>query len=136
MNRTTTMADISDILLLVENFPINNRLEIDLDAKVSVKDKKEIIERLGMDSKLLSFRDIINLLTNFIKGIYSTDAKIASVDRLDELRKIGARILRNIYYLIFVWLLLREIIWTQNCSWDMLLRLLVLATNSTSYYQQ
>ena len=89
MNRTTTVADISDILLLVENFPINNRLEIDLDAKVSVKDKKEIIERLGMDSKLLSFRDIINLLTNFIKGIYSTDAKIASVDRLDELRKIG-----------------------------------------------
>lgn len=89
MNRTTTVADISDILLLVENFPINNRLEIDLDAKVSVKDKKEIIERLGMDSKLLSFRDIINLLTNFIKGIYSTDTKIASVDRLDELRKIG-----------------------------------------------
>src|ERR687892_2301433 len=89
MNRTTTVADISDILLLVENFPINNRLEIDLDAKVSVKDKKEIIERLGMNSKLLSFRDIINLLTNFIKGIYSTDAKIASVDRLDELRKIG-----------------------------------------------
>lgn len=88
MNRTTTVADISDILLLVENFPINNRLEIDLDAKVSVK-KKEIIERLGMNSKLLSFRDIINLLTNFIQGIYSTDAKIASVDRLDELRKIG-----------------------------------------------
>ncbi|HZA63226.1 MAG TPA: hypothetical protein VE573_10170 [Nitrososphaeraceae archaeon] len=88
-NRTTTVADISDILLLVENFPINNRLEIDLDAKVSVKDKKEIIERLGMNSKLLSFRDIINLLTNFIQGIYSTDAKIASVDRLDELRKIG-----------------------------------------------
>ena len=77
MNRTTTVADISDILLLVENFPINNRLEIDLDAKVSVKDKKEIIERLGMNSKLLSFRDIINLLTNFIQGIYSTDAKIA-----------------------------------------------------------
>ena len=85
MNRTTTVANISDILLLVENFPINNRLEIDLDAKVSVK-KKEIIERLGMNSKLLSFRDIINLLTNFIQGIYSTDAKI---DRLDELRKIG-----------------------------------------------
>ena len=86
MNRTTTVADISDILLIVENFPINNRLEIDLDAKVSVK-KKEIIERLGMNSKLLSFRDIINLLTNSIQGIYSTDAKI--VDRLDELRKIG-----------------------------------------------
>ena len=66
MNRTTTVADISDILLLVENFPINNRLEIDLDAKVSVK-KKEIIERLGMNSKLLSFRDIINLLTNLSK---------------------------------------------------------------------
>lgn len=63
MNRTTTVADISDILQLVENFPINNRLEIDLDAKVSVKDKREIIERLGMNSKLLSFRDIINLLT-------------------------------------------------------------------------
>ena len=89
MNRTTTVADISDILLLVENFPINNRLEIDLDAKVSVKDKKEIIERLGMNSKLLSFRDIINLLTNFIRGIYSTDTKTASVDRLDELRKLG-----------------------------------------------
>ena len=66
MNRTTTVADISDILLIVENFPINNRLEIDLDAKVSVK-KKEIIERLGMNSKLLSFRDIINLLTNLSK---------------------------------------------------------------------
>lgn len=67
MNRTTTVADISDILLLVENFPIDNRLEIDLDAKISVKDKKEIIERLGMNSKLLSFRDIINLLTNLSK---------------------------------------------------------------------
>lgn len=88
MNRTTTVADISDILLLVENFPINNRLEIDLDAKVSVKDKREIIERLGMNSKLLSFRDIINLLTNFIKGIYSADTKTASVDRLDERRKL------------------------------------------------
>lgn len=42
MNRTTTVADISDILLLVENFPIDNRLEIDLDAKVSVKDKKKL----------------------------------------------------------------------------------------------
>lgn len=88
MNRTTTVADISDILLLVENFPINNRLEIDLDAKVSVKDKREIIERLGMNSKF-SFRDIINLLTNFIKGIYSAGTKTASVDRLDELRKLG-----------------------------------------------
>lgn len=91
MNRTTTVADISDILLIVENFPINNRLEIDLDAKVSVKDKREIIERLGMNSKLLSFRDIINLLTNFIKGIYSADTKTASVDRLDERRKLGCR---------------------------------------------
>ena len=136
MNRTTNVADISDILLLVENFPIDNRLEIDLDAKVSVKDKKEIIERLGMNSKLLSFRDIINLLTSFTKGIYTTDTKIASVDRLDELRKLGCTYPHNIYYLIFVWQLLREIIWTQNCSWDMLLRLLVLATNSTSYYQQ
>ena len=54
-----------------------------------MKDKREIIERLGMNSKLLSFRDIINLLTNFIKGIYSAGTKTASVDRLDEPRKLG-----------------------------------------------
>src|SRR5215210_9302338 len=89
MNGTTDSADISDILLLVENFPINNRLEIRLDAKVSIKNKKEIIERLGLNNKTITFRDIINLLTNFIKGIYSADAKVASVDRLDELRKLG-----------------------------------------------
>ena len=89
MNSTTDSADISDILLLVENFPINNRLEIRLDAKVSIKNKKEIIERLGLNNKTITFRDIVNLLTNFIKGIYSADAKVASIDRLDELRKLG-----------------------------------------------
>jgi len=89
MNSTTDSADISDILLLVENFPINNRLEIQLDAKVSIKNKKEIIERLGLNNKTITFRDIINLLTNFIKGIYSADTKVVSVDRLDELRKLG-----------------------------------------------
>jgi hypothetical protein len=90
MPRTTIYPDISDILQLLENFPINNRLEVEPDAKVTIQNKKDVTERLGISSKTITFRDVVNLLTNFIKGIYSTDAKITSVDRLDdELRKVG-----------------------------------------------
>ena len=89
MPRTNVYPDISDILQLLENFPINNRLEVELDAKVPIQNKKDVTERLGISSKTITFRDVVNLLTNFIKGIYSTDAKITSVDRLDELRKVG-----------------------------------------------
>ena len=89
MPHTNVYPDISDILQLLENFPINNRLEIELDAKIPIENKKDVTERLGISSKTITFRDVVNLLTNFIKGIYSTDAKITSVDRLDELRKVG-----------------------------------------------
>src|SRR5919205_2376315 len=89
MPHTNVYPDISDILQLLENFPINNRLEIELDAKVSIENKKDVTERLGISSNTITFRDVVKLLTNFIKGIYSTDAKITSVDRLDELRKVG-----------------------------------------------
>ena len=34
MTRTTISPNISDILQLVENFPINNKLETEIDAKV------------------------------------------------------------------------------------------------------
>jgi hypothetical protein len=40
MPRTTIYPDISDILQLLENFPINNRLEVELDAKVPYKIRK------------------------------------------------------------------------------------------------
>jgi hypothetical protein len=89
MTRTTISPNISDILQLVENFPINNKLETEIDAKVSIENKKDVIQRLGINSKAITFRDIVNLLTNFIKGIYSTDAKITAVGRLSELRKVG-----------------------------------------------
>ena len=89
MPRTTIYPDISDILQLLENFPINNRLEVGLDAKVPIQNKKDVTERLGINNKTITFRDVVNLLTNFIKGIYSTDAKITPVDRLDELQKVG-----------------------------------------------
>jgi hypothetical protein len=89
MTRTTISPNISDILELLENFPINNKLETEIDAKVSIGNKKDVIKRLGINNKAITFRDIVNLLTNFIKGIYSTDAKITSVGRLSELRKVG-----------------------------------------------
>jgi hypothetical protein len=89
MTRTTISPNISDILELLENFPINNKLETEIDAKVSIGNKKDVIKRLGINNKAITFRDIVNLLTNFIKGIYSTDAKISSVGRLSELRKVG-----------------------------------------------
>jgi hypothetical protein len=89
MTRTTISPNISDILQLLENFPINNKLETEIDAKVSIDNKKDVIERLGINGKAITFRDIVNLLINFIKGIYSTDAKINTVGRLSELRKVG-----------------------------------------------
>lgn len=89
MTSTTIASDISDILQLVESMPINNKLEIKIDAKVPIEDKNGIIERLGINRKTISFRDIVNLLTKFIKGIYSTDTKITHAGRLDEVHKLG-----------------------------------------------
>jgi hypothetical protein len=101
MPRTTIYPDISDILQLLENFPINNRLEVELDAKVPIQNKKDVTERLGINNKTITFRDVVNLLTNFIKGIYSTDAKITPVDRLDELQKVGLVCTYPAQYLLF-----------------------------------
>lgn len=104
MTGTTISPNISDILQLLENFPINNKLETEVDSKVFIENKKDVIERLGINGKAITFRDIVNLLANFIKGIYSTDAKINTVGRLSELRNVGSHTLLNIYYLTSVWL--------------------------------
>ena len=48
-----------------------------------------ITERVSLDEQKISFRDIISLLIDFIKGIYSSDENVKSSIRLDKLRKIG-----------------------------------------------
>jgi len=48
-----------------------------------------IAERVSLDEQKISFRDIISLLIDFIKGIYSSDENVKSSIRLDKLRKIG-----------------------------------------------
>jgi hypothetical protein len=48
-----------------------------------------IAERVSLDEQKISFRDIISLLIDFIKGIYSSNENVKSSIRLDKLRKIG-----------------------------------------------
>ena len=48
-----------------------------------------IAERVSLDEQKISFRDIISLLIDFIKRIYSSDENVKSSIRLDKLRKIG-----------------------------------------------
>ena len=48
-----------------------------------------ITERVSLDEQKISFRDIISLLIEFIKRIYSSDENVKSSIRLDKLRKIG-----------------------------------------------
>jgi hypothetical protein len=48
-----------------------------------------IAERVSLDEQKISFRDIISLLIEFIKRIYSSDENVKSSIRLDKLRKIG-----------------------------------------------
>ena len=123
MTRTTISPNISDILQLLENFPINNKLETEIDAKVSIENKKDVIERLGINDKAITFRDIVNLLTNFIKGIYSTDAKINTV-RLSELRS-GLHIPCSISIIRLLFGCLEGDHLDAKYSWNMLSKLLV-----------
>ena len=48
-----------------------------------------IAERVSLYERKISFRDIVSLLIDFIKGIYSSNENIKPSIRLDELRKIG-----------------------------------------------
>lgn len=90
MNKSYTGPNISDILELVESIPINNKLEAEIDAKFPLQNNNNrIAESVSLDEQKISFRDIVNLLTDFIKGIYSNNENIKPSKRLDELRKIG-----------------------------------------------
>ncbi|MBD0359884.1 MAG: hypothetical protein ICV56_04130 [Nitrososphaeraceae archaeon] len=90
MNKTYTGPTISDILELVESIPINNKLEAEIDAKFPLQNNNNrIAERVGLDQQKISFRDIVSLLIDFIKGIYSSNENVKPSIRLDELRKIG-----------------------------------------------
>ena len=91
MNKSYTGPNIADILELVESIPINNKLEAEIDAKFPLENNNNnrIAERVSLDEQKISFRDIISLLIDFIKGIYSSNENIKPSIRLDELRKIG-----------------------------------------------
>jgi hypothetical protein len=89
MNKSYTGPTISDILELVESIPINNKLEAEIDAKFPLENNNRIAERVGLDQQKISFRDIVSLLIDFIKGIYSSNENVKPSIRLDELRKIG-----------------------------------------------
>ena len=88
MEKANKVANISDILELVEGIPINNKLETEVDDKVAL-DNNNLAERVGLDEQNISFRDIVNLLIKFIKGIYLGNDKVTPSTRLNELRKIG-----------------------------------------------
>jgi hypothetical protein len=45
--------------------------------------------KLGLDEQKIRFRDIVSLLIDFIKGIYSSNENIKPSRQLDELRKIS-----------------------------------------------
>jgi hypothetical protein len=89
MNKSYTRPNISDILELVESIPINNKLEAEIDAKFPLENDNRTAERVGLDEQKISFRDIVSLLIDFIKGIYSSNENIKPSIRLDKLRKIG-----------------------------------------------
>ena len=91
MKKSYTGPNISDILELVESIPINNKLEAEIDTKFPLQknNNNNIAERVSLDEHKISFRDIISLFIEFIKGIYSSNENIKSTKRLDELRKIG-----------------------------------------------
>ena len=90
MNKSYTGPTISDILELVESIPINNKLEAEIDAKFPLQNNNNrIAERVNLEEQKISFRDIVSLLIDFIKGIYSSNENVKPSIRLDELRKIG-----------------------------------------------
>jgi hypothetical protein len=90
MNKSYTGPTISDILELVESIPIDNKLEAEIDAKFPLQNNNNrIAERVSLDEQKISFRDIVSLLIDFIKGIYSSNENVKPSIRLDELRKIG-----------------------------------------------
>ena len=90
MNKSYTSPTISDILELVESIPIDNKLEAEIDAKFPLQNNNNrIAERVNLDEQKISFRDIVTLLIDFIKGIYSSNENVKPSIRLDELRKIG-----------------------------------------------
>lgn len=90
MNKSYTGPTVSDILELVESIPINNKLEAEIDAKFPLQNNNNrIAERVSLDEQKISFRDIVSLLIDFIKGIYSSNENVKPSIRLDELRKIG-----------------------------------------------
>ena len=93
-NKTYGAPNISDILELIENIPINNKLETKIDKKVSLDNNHRILaQRLGLTEYEISFRDIINFFIKFIKGIYLVNIEKTAISmpaiRLEELRKIG-----------------------------------------------
>jgi hypothetical protein len=89
MNKSYTGPNIADILELVESIPINNKLEAEIGAKFPLGNNNRIAERVGLDEQKISFRDIVSLLIDFIKGIYSSNENIKPSRQLDELRKVG-----------------------------------------------
>ena len=89
MNKSYSGPNIADILELVESIPIDNKLEAEIDAKFPLGNNNRIAERVGLDEQKISFRDIVILLIEFIKGIYSSNKNTKPSRQLDELHKIG-----------------------------------------------
>jgi hypothetical protein len=106
-NKSFNTVELSDILRLVEVFPIDNGgLKKSINAKIPLRendsniDEKTLRILLGQIHKSaakersikrdrISFRDIVRLLIKFLKGADLKESKIALGGRLEELRKIG-----------------------------------------------
>ncbi len=110
-NKAFSTVELSDILRLVEIFPIDNgKLKKSINAKIPLRENENNIDEktlrvlAGQEQKAaaaaateerskkrdnISFRDIVRLLIKFLKGADLKESKIALGGRLEELRKIG-----------------------------------------------
>lgn len=105
-SKAFSTVELSDILRLVEIIPIDNgKLKKSINAKIPFKDlennvdQKTLIVLFGQEEatadgkskekETISFRDVVRLLINFLKGSDIKESKIALGGRLEELRKIG-----------------------------------------------
>ncbi len=106
-NKSFNTVELSDILRLVEVFPIDNgELKKSINAKIPIRESESNIDEKTLEILLgqkqtssgkekgakrdrISFRDIVRLLIKFLKGADLKESKIALGGRLEELRKIG-----------------------------------------------
>lgn len=106
-NKSFNTVELSDILRLVEFFPIDNGgLKKSINSAIPLRENDSNIDektlRILLEQKQksagkerstkrdrISFRDVVRLLIKFLKGADLKESKIALGGRLEELRKIG-----------------------------------------------